>query len=241
MTDGEEPNEPLPESTPPPPPPTPSWSPPPLPPPPPALPPEERAGSPGETPLERWARARLSVRLWQLVAGAVLLLLVGAGIGSAGNNGRADRAEEALASAKADAASARRDAVAAAGERESAIRERDAARRALQATTTLSPTTTVPPPSTTFPPPTSPPGPKSSFDGDGVYRVGIDIQPGTYRSGGPASGDVPLCYWERLSEFGARGIGGIIANGSEQGPAVVTIDRSDVGFRTSGCQAWSKV
>ena len=78
--------------------------------------------------------------------------------------------------------------------------------------------------------------PATVIDGDGVYRVGIDIEPGTYYTGG--GGD--YCYWERQS-----GLSGdfdeLIANDFiEGGPAAVTIKSSDVGFSTDGCGTWAK-
>ena len=78
--------------------------------------------------------------------------------------------------------------------------------------------------------------PATVIDGDGVYRVGIDIEPGTYYTGG--GGD--YCYWERQS-----GLSGdfdeLIANDFiEGGPAAVTIKSSDVGFSTDGCGIWVK-
>lgn len=92
------------------------------------------------------------------------------------------------------------------------------------APTTARPTTTPPPPTTT--------GPKTTF-GDGTYRVGADIAPGTYRSTGSGS-----CYWERQSSFGG-GFESIIANEFARGQAVVTIQASDAGFKSQGCGTWT--
>lgn len=83
---------------------------------------------------------------------------------------------------------------------------------------------------------TTAPVPKTTI-GPGIYRVGIDIEPGTYRSPGPSG---TSCYFARLSNLSAGG-DNIIANGRTEGPAVVTIARSDVGFETSGCRTWEKV
>ncbi len=96
--------------------------------------------------------------------------------------------------------------------------------------------TTVPEAET---PTTAASGPATSFKGEGVYRVGVDIAPGTYRTPGPAAGE-PLCYWERQSGFGG-GFDAIIANENLQGPGVVTIAPTDKGFKTSGCQRWEMV
>jgi hypothetical protein len=96
--------------------------------------------------------------------------------------------------------------------------------------------TPLPPiyPGTTVSIPSSatPAGPASAFPGDGTFRVGVDIQPGTYRSQGGTS-----CYWERL-----RGLSGtvedIIANGAA-GPQVVQIAPTDAAFKTQSCLPWS--
>ena len=75
----------------------------------------------------------------------------------------------------------------------------------------------------------------STIHGDGTFLVNKDIQSGTYKSSGSGS-----CYWARL-----RGTGGqlddIIANNDGDGQAVVTIEPSDVAFKSSGCGSWTKV
>ncbi|VAZ97699.1 hypothetical protein LAUMK35_03798 [Mycobacterium pseudokansasii] len=84
-----------------------------------------------------------------------------------------------------------------------------------------------------IPPSTTPVGPANTIPGDGTYRVGVDIRPGTYRSQGSNA-----CYWERL-----RGLGGtvddIIANGAGTAPQVVQIAPTDVAFKTQRCPAWT--
>lgn len=71
--------------------------------------------------------------------------------------------------------------------------------------------------------------------GPGTKIVGTDIKAGTYRSEGSQ-----FCYWERL-----RGTSGefddIIANGSSDGQAVVTIEEGDVAFSSSSCGQWEPV
>ena len=50
-------------------------------------------------------------------------------------------------------------------------------------------------------------GPRATtFGGDGMYLVGVDIEPGTYTSAGDG-------YWERLKSA-VGGVDGIIANGN---------------------------
>lgn len=72
----------------------------------------------------------------------------------------------------------------------------------------------------------------STFD-DGVYQVGVDIQPGTYATAG---GDG--CYWEKST--GGSGIDSIIDNDNVDGPAVVVIEPSVKFFKSSDCGTWTK-
>jgi len=68
---------------------------------------------------------------------------------------------------------------------------------------------------------------------DGTYRVGKDLQPGTYYVHTDGSG----CYWERNSPTGA-----IIANNFSYGlRAQVTIAASDYSFTSSDCGLWRPV
>lgn len=74
---------------------------------------------------------------------------------------------------------------------------------------------------------------ENTIPGSGIFLVGEDIQPGTYRGDGSSG----TCYWARLSGTGG-GLGDIIANDLPAGPTVVTISPSDVAFETSGCADW---
>lgn len=79
--------------------------------------------------------------------------------------------------------------------------------------------------------------PATRMKGDGgMFRVGADIKPGTYRSTGNGDG---TCYWERAKDAGHT-LGSIIANNNVTGTAVVTISSSDGYFKTTGCQDWKK-
>ncbi len=71
--------------------------------------------------------------------------------------------------------------------------------------------------------------------GDGVYTVGKDIQPGTYRTRVASSG----CYFERLSGFGGT-LDEIIANDNTDFPAIVTIAATDKGFKSQDCGTWTQ-
>jgi hypothetical protein len=94
-------------------------------------------------------------------------------------------------------------------------------------TTTRPPTTTTTSTTTTTPPFAVDP----IVDGsEVVLRVGQDIQPGRYMSGGP------LCYWERLHRLDP-GLRSVIANGL--GPKVIVDVRAgDAGLRSRSCREW---
>lgn len=77
---------------------------------------------------------------------------------------------------------------------------------------------------------------KASFAGNGDFRVGPDIEPGTYRTTGNTDGS---CHWERAENAG-HGLDSLIAEGDVTGTAVVTISAKDTYFKTSGCGDWKK-
>ncbi|KUO18950.1 hypothetical protein [Streptomyces dysideae] len=79
------------------------------------------------------------------------------------------------------------------------------------------------------------PATKMSGDG-GMFRVGADIVPGTYKSTGNTD---DACYWERTKDAEHR-VESIIANNNVTGTAVVTISAKDAYFKTAGCQDWKK-
>lgn len=73
------------------------------------------------------------------------------------------------------------------------------------------------------------------FAGEGIYIVGTDVAPGTWRAQTAAG-----CYWARLRGFSGR-LNDIIANGNPAGgSAIVTIAASDKGFTTSRCGTWTR-
>jgi hypothetical protein len=99
-------------------------------------------------------------------------------------------------------------------------------------TSTLEITKTV---AVTLPPP--PFAPKTTMETDGTYRVGTDIVPGTYRSGGASPEGESDCYWARLNSLNPTHI---INNNLSTGPQVVTIQPSDTAFLTHSCLPWQK-
>lgn len=79
--------------------------------------------------------------------------------------------------------------------------------------------------------------PATTMAGDGgMFRVGVDIAPGTYKSTGNTDDS---CYWERAKDA-EHGLESITANDNVTGSAVVTISASDAYFKTTGCQDWKK-
>ncbi|BBZ13840.1 hypothetical protein [Mycobacterium branderi] len=90
-------------------------------------------------------------------------------------------------------------------------------------------TVTVPPPAT--------PLPKTTMDTDGTYRVGTDIELGTYRTGGRSAEGESDCYWARLHSLNPTDI---IDNNIGNGPQQVAIQPGDAAFLTHSCQRWEK-
>jgi hypothetical protein len=87
----------------------------------------------------------------------------------------------------------------------------------------------------TLPPPPS--TPRTIIETDGTYRVGTDIVPGTYRSGGTSPEGESDCYWARLRSLKPTDI---IDSGISTGFQVVTIQPGDRAFVTHSCQTWQK-
>lgn len=70
---------------------------------------------------------------------------------------------------------------------------------------------------------------------DGEYRVGKDIEPGTYQAPGGTT-----CYWERSSSFDHE-LGSIIANDYGVTGPIVSVDSTDFGFVSDGCGTWTRI
>lgn len=75
---------------------------------------------------------------------------------------------------------------------------------------------------------------KTTFP-DGMYFIGTDITPGTYKNNGSTG-----CYYARLSNF-IGGTDGIIANNNVDTATIITIVPSDKGFQSKGCGTWKKL
>lgn len=74
---------------------------------------------------------------------------------------------------------------------------------------------------------------KTSFN-DGIYIIGTDITPGTYKNTGSSG-----CYYARLSGFGGT-IDNIVTNNNVDTATIVTIAPSDKGFDSQNCGTWTK-
>ena len=81
----------------------------------------------------------------------------------------------------------------------------------------------------------APAQPEGAF-GPGTYEVGVDIEPGKYKTAG--GGTLGSCYWARLKDTNGE-LDSIIANGNAQGPTTVTISKTDGAFETT-CESWTK-
>jgi hypothetical protein len=71
----------------------------------------------------------------------------------------------------------------------------------------------------------------------GLWIIGAQITPGTYRTDSAAQG----CFWQRVSNFSGAG-DAVIANGltTSAGPQLVTIAGTDAGFSTNAlCGTWT--
>jgi hypothetical protein len=73
-------------------------------------------------------------------------------------------------------------------------------------------------------------GPKTAFS-DGTYLVGTDIQPGSYKSSGPDTGGIGMCYWARLKDDSGSNI---IANNVGDGPSRFTTKKGEY-VEIAGC------
>ncbi|MGW2217596.1 hypothetical protein ACWCSD_21620 [Nonomuraea sp. NPDC001684] len=84
------------------------------------------------------------------------------------------------------------------------------------------------------------PGPAQTgpMAGMRTFVVGVDMQPGTYRTTGPVAGSTN-CFWARLNST-SPDLGSVINAGAPTGPASVTIEPGDKAFQTAGCAQWTK-
>lgn len=79
------------------------------------------------------------------------------------------------------------------------------------------------------------PAPGASESDPSFFEGGIDVEPGTYRTDGPASGGFGVCSWAT----GRPGEVGSIEGHASYGPAVALIQTGSL-FVTRGCQDWER-
>lgn len=73
----------------------------------------------------------------------------------------------------------------------------------------------------------------NTIPGDGMFLVGTDIAPGVYKANASEG-----CYWSRLSSLNTSDI---IDNNNENGPVVLQVAPSDKALELSGCADFHKV
>jgi hypothetical protein len=88
-------------------------------------------------------------------------------------------------------------------------------------TKTITSTVTAKPPS----------GPLAEF-GDGLFLIGVDVQPGTYKTDGPDGSNSGGCYWSRTDTRGT-----VIQNDVINEPGSVTVKKGE-RMDSAGCLPW---
>lgn len=103
-------------------------------------------------------------------------------------------------------------------------------------TLTVTRTVTVEPPPP--PEPTTPPPPAAPEIREGVWTVGVDIPPGTYRTIADVGSS---CYWEISKTGGDGGIFDIIDNDLPGGGRPQVSLQVGQDFKTNRCGTWQKI
>lgn len=79
--------------------------------------------------------------------------------------------------------------------------------------------------------PATPLAPATEF-ADGLFEVGVDVLPGTYRTEGPDGTNPTGCYWNHLAPNGD-----VEDNRMLEGPGAVTVEAGD-RVDSDGCHPW---
>ena len=79
--------------------------------------------------------------------------------------------------------------------------------------------------------------PTDPIPGDGVYQVGAEVVPGSYRSLGPSDPD-GVCTWTTQSRLD-NGVS--MKSKTSTGQLDVTIPDTAFEFETEGCLPWQRV
>lgn len=80
---------------------------------------------------------------------------------------------------------------------------------------------------------------KAKTIGEGTWKVGTEVTPGTYRTPGAKEGIITLCSWQVSTDDDGQHILSIDAVDSTSEPGRVTL-KAGRYFKTSGCQDWIK-
>jgi len=117
--------------------------------------------------------------------------------------------------------------------------EEEAAQPDSPATVTVTePAENVDPPEPTpavVPEPATPAGPDTSM-GDGIHQVGVDVQPGRYKTPGPPADS--SCYWSRRTDDSGS-FESIITNGNIEGPGSLTVNNKEFVELAGDCE-WTR-
>lgn len=91
--------------------------------------------------------------------------------------------------------------------------------------------------------------PGNEIPGNGVFLVGIDIQPGPYRTEGPANplilifgrvSELSTCSWSTHSTPAATN-DDILDTNTSMGPMSVVIRPTAAAFKTANCKIWIRM
>ncbi|KAA1249684.1 hypothetical protein F0Q45_13745 [Mycobacterium simiae] len=91
--------------------------------------------------------------------------------------------------------------------------------------------------------------PGDQFPDDGLFLVGVDIAPGTYRTEGPSNplilvfgrvSELSTCAW-LMHSTPAASAEDIVNSNTSMGPMYVTIPATVAAFETRNCKLWMRV
>ncbi|WP_236057286.1 hypothetical protein [Mycobacterium sp. SM1] len=81
--------------------------------------------------------------------------------------------------------------------------------------------------------------PSGEIPGDGVFKVGTDVAPGTYHTQGPSDWS-EICSWATYSTLGATE-DDMVDGDVSRGPMYANVPATVAAFETNGCQPWTPV
>jgi hypothetical protein len=75
----------------------------------------------------------------------------------------------------------------------------------------------------------------------GTWIIGVDMQPGTYRSGGAEHGIFEFCSWSTKSGPSTNSTTLDFGTANADEPMIVEITSKVKAFTTNNCEPWTKV